>query len=38
MAFVDRIEGCYNNVVGLPTTKTIGLFDDYRQGKESGHG
>jgi septum formation protein len=29
MAFVERINGCYYNVVGLPVAKTIGLFRKY---------
>jgi len=29
MAFVERINGCYYNVVGLPVAKTIGLFRRY---------
>lgn len=29
MAFVDRISGCYYNVVGLPVAKVIGLFEGY---------
>jgi septum formation protein len=27
--FIDRIEGCYYNVVGLPVSETIALFDAY---------
>jgi len=29
MAFVERIRGCYYNVVGLPVAKTISLFRKY---------
>jgi septum formation protein len=29
MAFVERINGCYYNVVGLPVAKTICLFRKY---------
>jgi septum formation protein len=29
MTFVERINGCYYNVVGLPVAKTIGLFRKY---------
>ena len=31
MAFGERINGCYYNVVGLPVAKTIGLFRKYIQ-------
>ncbi len=34
MAFVDSIHGCYYNVVGLPVTKTIELFQAYISRKE----
>jgi septum formation protein len=34
MVFVDRIEGCYYNVVGLPVTRTISLFTAYMKRKE----
>jgi septum formation protein len=33
MAFVDGIEGCYYNVVGLPVRKTIDLFTAYANRK-----
>jgi septum formation protein len=29
MTFVKKISGCYYNVVGLPVSETIGLFDKY---------
>jgi septum formation protein len=29
MIFVDRVHGCFFNVVGLPVAKTIGLFMSY---------
>jgi septum formation protein len=29
MALVESIRGCYYNVVGLPVSATIGLFEDY---------
>lgn len=37
MAFVDRIEGCYYNVVGLPVRTTIDCFMEYasRKGRVS---
>jgi septum formation protein len=37
MVFVDRIEGCYYNVVGLPVRTTIDCFTDYasRTGRSS---
>jgi septum formation protein len=34
MAFVERIEGCFYNVVGLPISATLGLFEEYRSRKE----
>ncbi|MBD3390565.1 MAG: septum formation protein Maf [Chitinivibrionales bacterium] len=37
MTFVDRIEGCFYNVVGLPVTETLKLFDAYRHRKEPLH-
>ncbi len=33
MAFIDRIDGCYYNVVGLPVRKTIDLFASYADRK-----
>jgi|WetSurMetagenome_2_1015567.scaffolds.fasta_scaffold00072_40 septum formation protein len=33
MAFVDGIDGCYYNVVGLPVRKTIDLFAAYANRK-----
>ncbi|MDG5815843.1 Maf family protein [Chitinispirillales bacterium ANBcel5] len=35
MAFVDRIEGCYYNVVGLPVTATLHLIKQFIVRKES---
>jgi septum formation protein len=35
MVFIDRIEGCYYNVVGLPVQKTIGLFTAYSTRKDA---
>jgi septum formation protein len=29
MIFIDKINGCYYNVVGLPVAETIQLFKDY---------
>jgi septum formation protein len=37
MSFVDRIEGCYYNVVGLPVKKTIDLFSTYANRKDAGN-
>jgi septum formation protein len=34
MSFVDSIQGCFYNVVGLPVTKTIELFQAYISRKE----
>lgn len=33
MTFVERIDGCYYNVVGLPVSVTIDLFKNYAAGK-----
>lgn len=35
MIFVEKIVGCYYNVVGLPVTSTINLFKDFIDRKES---
>jgi septum formation protein len=37
MVFIDKIEGCYYNVVGLPVRTTIDCFTDYasRMGRSS---
>jgi septum formation protein len=35
MPFVDKIEGCYYNVVGLPVRKTIDLFTAYSTRKDA---
>lgn len=35
LIFVDRIEGCYYNVVGLPVSNTISLFKEFNVRKES---
>ncbi len=34
MIFIDRVEGCFYNVVGLPVSKTIDLFTAYSDRKE----
>ncbi len=34
MVFVEAIEGCYYNVVGLPVTATIRLFETYQTHRE----
>jgi septum formation protein len=38
MTFVEKIAGCYYNVVGLPVSACIGLFNHYRNRKDSNHG
>ncbi len=35
MIFIEKISGCYYNVVGLPVTSTINLFNDFIARKES---
>jgi len=37
MSFIDKIDGCFYNVVGLPVSETIKLFSAYRHRKESVH-
>ncbi|MDD5675904.1 MAG: Maf family protein [Chitinivibrionales bacterium] len=37
MEFVDKIEGCYYNVMGLPIRATIALFEHYQLRKETGN-
>ena len=34
MIFVDKIEGCFYNVVGLPVTGTIALFEAFAARKD----
>lgn len=34
MIFVDKIEGCFYNVVGLPVSRTIDLFKAFKTRKE----
>jgi septum formation protein len=34
MVFVDKIEGCFYNVVGLPVSRTIDLFKAFKTRKE----
>jgi septum formation protein len=34
MIFVERIAGCYYNVVGLPVSETISLLSDRLKGRE----
>jgi len=38
MIFVESIEGCFYNVVGLPIAKTISLFNAYVTRKERSNG
>jgi septum formation protein len=33
MEFIDKIEGCYYNVMGLPISATIALFEHYHSRK-----
>jgi septum formation protein len=35
LTFVEKIEGCYYNVVGLPVSGTINLFKEFNDRKES---
>jgi septum formation protein len=35
MVFVQKIDGCYYNVVGLPVAKTISLFNAYVTRKDA---
>lgn len=37
MIFVDTIEGCFYNVVGLPVSRTLDLFAAYRHRKDILH-
>jgi septum formation protein len=37
MAFVDRIEGCFYNVVGLPVRTTIDCFTEYASSLKGAH-
>jgi septum formation protein len=37
MAFIDKINGCYYNVVGLPVRKTIDCFTRYMLRKDQPH-
>lgn len=34
MTFIDKINGCFYNVMGLPVSKTINLFKAYHKRKE----
>lgn len=36
MAFVERVEGCYYNVVGLPVGATIAVFEEYLRHEGAG--
>jgi septum formation protein len=36
-AFVERIEGCYYNVVGLPVSATLTLLANYSDRKDTAH-
>jgi septum formation protein len=38
MTFVEKIDGCFYNVVGLPIAATIGLFRAFTHRKESNNG
>jgi len=35
MTFIDKIEGCYYNVMGLPVTATLGLFKKFARKGDS---
>jgi septum formation protein len=37
LTFVDKIDGCFYNVVGLPVAETIRLFSLYESRKEKAH-
>jgi septum formation protein len=37
LTFVDKIDGCFYNVVGLPVAETIRLFTLYERRKEKAH-
>ncbi|MDR2693950.1 MAG: Maf family protein [Chitinispirillales bacterium] len=38
MTFIDKIEGCYYNVMGLPITATLGLFKKFAKKGDSDGG